>query len=103
MLVHGPDLELGLAIGQFGRLGDLIRAEVYPECVSAYRGGPAGDVAEPTAELHVPIARLQPCIEQERAGSLVMDLADRPEPCMTGFACIQDVVVTVRGMPPVSF
>ena len=54
-------------------------------------------VPETTTELQVPIAGLQPCIEQERTRSLVMNLADRPEPRMTRLACIQDVVVTVHG------
>jgi hypothetical protein len=60
VVVHASDTELGLALRQFGRLRDLIRAEVDTERVGAYRGCPAGDIAETTAELHVPMAGLEP-------------------------------------------
>ena len=56
MLVHAPDTELGLAVGQIPRLRDLIRADVDPERVGAHGGRPAGDVTEAAAELHEPIA-----------------------------------------------
>ena len=95
MVVHTSDAELGLALRQCGRLRDLIRAEVDPQRLCAYRRRPPGDVAVATAELHVPIAGLEPGSEKKRACAIVMDLADRPEPRMTGLASIENVLVTV--------
>ena len=97
MVVHASDTELRLALGQFGRLGDLICAEVDSERVGAYRGRPAGDISEATAELHVLIASLEPRTEKQRAGSLVVDLADDPQPRVTGPARIENVLVTMGG------
>ena len=95
MVVHASDTELRLALGQFGRLGDLLCAEVDSERIGAYRGRPASDITEATAELHVLIASLESGIEKQRAGSLVMDLADDPQPRVTGPARIENVLVTV--------
>lgn len=95
MVVHTSDAELGLALRQCGRLRDLIRAEVDPQRLCAYRRRPPGDVAVATAELHVPIAGPEPGSEKKRACAIVVDLADRPEPRMTGLAGIENVLVTV--------
>jgi hypothetical protein len=60
-------------------------------------------MAEPAAELNGAIAAAEPCIEEERAGSIVMDLADGAEPRIAGPAGIEDVLVAVDGYARASF